>query len=160
MKYKDITIFSEPRHGSVKRVQKLKNQWYMKNLPLAHMDQTMSITDAIQKCMSNDMGLLMEFQEFLENVADYQEIMLATTLTYEDILQLEDKLTTKEFQELVDTCKKATGGVGDFFGESSSGTSSTTSSQETVMPDYSSSSGQPGGSIQGSITPTKESNAR
>jgi hypothetical protein len=124
MDYKGITIYPEPRHGSVKRVQKLKNQWYMKHLPLTQLDQSMSIPDAIQKSMSENPELLFQFQDFLDNADEYQEIMLATTLSYDDILQLEDKVTSKEFQELVEICKNATGGVVDFFGESLSGTSS------------------------------------
>ncbi|WP_406660879.1 hypothetical protein V7O66_13730 [Methanolobus sp. ZRKC3] len=158
MEYMGIKIYAEPRHGSVKRVQKLKNQWYVKNLPLTQLDQSMSIADAIQKSMSDNLELLIEFQDFLETADDYQNIMLATTLTYDDILQLEDKFTTKEFQELIEVCKKATGGVGDFFGESSSDTNSKTPAPEQMNPDCTSSPDQHGGSTLGSITPTMENN--
>jgi hypothetical protein len=145
MKWKDITIYDEPRKGSVKRVQNLKNQWYIRNLPLEKLDQKMTVSDAITECLSKDPELLFKFTEFQQDVEDYQIIMLATTMTYDEVKALEDEITVKEFDELVNACKTAIGGgVDDFFDESVSGTFSMTETTPGNL-DYTRSSGQPGG---------------
>ncbi|WP_129582608.1 hypothetical protein [Methanolobus psychrotolerans] len=140
-----IKIYDEPRKGSVKRVQNLKNQWYIRNLPLEKLDPKMTVSGAIQECLSKDPELLFKFTEFQQDVEDFQLIMLATVLTYDETKALEDQMTVKEFEELVKTCKTAIGGgVDTFFGESASDMSSTTETTPENL-DYMSSSGQPGG---------------
>jgi hypothetical protein len=121
MQLHGIEIYSEPRRGSVRRVQNLKTSWYLKHLPLDKINQTSTINQAFNECVKNDPALLAEFLEFQKDIGVVQEIMLATTLTYDDVLELENKLSVKEFDEFVAQCKNAVGGgVQDFSNESGS----------------------------------------
>lgn len=145
---KDITIYEEPRKGSVKRVQGLKNRWYLKHMPLDKLDQQMSFEKAFNECIKKDPELMCEFLEFQQDIEDAQEIMLATALTYDDVKRLEDELSVKEFDEFVVKCKEATGGIVNFFDESGSGTNLTNRKNQPETSECTSSPGQPGGSTQ------------
>jgi hypothetical protein len=153
MEYKGITIYSEPRKGSVKRLQSLKRSWYIQNMPLDSFDQNMTVSDAIRACCEEDRSLLARITEFNEEYAEFEPIMLATTLTYEDIKELEDRFTSAEFEDLKKMCKRALGGDAEhFFGECEPGISSKNLNRKESV-DCSSSSGLPGGSLAGSTEP-------
>lgn len=144
-----IEIYSEPRRGSVRRVQNLKTSWYLKHLPLDKLNQTVSIDRAFNECVKNDPSLMAEFLEFQKDIGVVQEIMLATTLTYDDVLDLENKLSVNEFDDFVAQCKNAVGGgVQDFSEESGSDTSSKNLNEKPENSMSTSSSGQHGGSTQ------------
>jgi hypothetical protein len=147
MQLQGIEIYSEPRRGSVRRVQNLKTSWYLKHLPLDKLNQTVSIDRAFNECVKNDPALLAEFLEYQRDIGVVQEIMLATTLTYDDVLELENKLSVKEFDEFVAQCKNAVGGgVQDFFGGSGSDTNSKNQNEKPENSMSTSSSDQHGGS--------------
>lgn len=148
MQLQGIEIYSEPRRGSVRRVQNLKTSWYLKHLPLDQLDQQMSFEKAFNECIKKDPDLLCEFLEFQQDIEEIQEIMLATTLTYDDVKRLEDKLSVKEFDEFVERCKQATGGIVNFFDESGSGTNLTNRKNQPETSECTSSPDQPGGSTQ------------
>jgi len=149
MQLQGIEIYSEPRRGSVRRVQNLKTSWYLKHLPLDKLNQTVSIDRAFNECIKGDPALMAEFLEFQKDIGVVQEIMLATTLTYDDVLKLENQLSVKEFNELVEKCKDAVGGgVQDFSEESGSDTSSKNPNEKPENSMSTSSSGQHGGSTQ------------
>jgi len=157
MEYKGITIYTEPRRGSVKRLQSLKRSWYIQNMPLDKFDQNMTVSEAIRACCEEDRSLLVKITEFNEEYSEFEPIMLATTLTYEDIKELEDRFTMAEFEDLKKMCKRALGGDAEhFFGECEPGMSSKTQTPKE-SPDSMSSSGQPGGSSAGSTGPLMES---
>jgi hypothetical protein len=144
-----IEIFKEPRRGSVRRVHNLKTSWYLKHLPLGELNQQMTIDQAFNESIKKDPSLMAEFLPFQADVSTVQEIMLATTLTYDDVLVLENKLTVKEFDKFVEACKNALGGgVQDFSNESGSDINSknpentTENNSSTNLPD------QHGGSTQ------------
>jgi len=121
MQLHGIEIYSEPRRGSVRRVQNLKTSWYLKHLPLGKPYQQMTIDQAFKESIKKDPALMAEFMTFQADVETVQNIMLATTLTYDGVLELEDQLSVKEFNEFVEACKNATGGgVQDFSKESGS----------------------------------------
>jgi hypothetical protein len=148
MQLHGIEIYSEPRRGSVRRVQNLKTSWYLKHLPLGKPYQQMTIDQAFKESIKKDPALMAEFMTFQADVETVQNIMLATTLTYDDVLELEDMLTVKEFDEFVEACKNVAGGVQDFSNESGSDINSknpentTENNSSTNLPD------QPGGSTQ------------
>jgi hypothetical protein len=142
-----IEIYSEPRRGSVRRVQNLKTSWYLKHLPLDKLNQTVSIDRAFNECVKNDPALLAEFLEYQRDIGVVQEIMLATTLTYDDVLELENKLSVKEFDEFVAQCKNAVGGgVQDFFGNSGSDINSKNQNEKPENRESMNSPDQHGGS--------------
>jgi len=143
-----IEIYSDPRRGSVRRVQNLTTSWYLKHLPLDKINQTTTIDQAFNECVKNDPALLAEFLEFQRDIDIVQEIMLATTLTYDDVLKLEDQLSVKDFDELVEKCKAAVGDVHDFSEGSGSDTSSKNLNEKPENSMSTSSSGQHGGSTQ------------
>lgn len=156
MEYKGITIYSEPRRGSVKRLQSLKRSWYIQNMPLDKFDQNTTVSEAIRACCEEDRSLLAKITEFNEEYSEFEPIMLATTLTYEDIKELEDRFTTAEFEDLKKMCKRALGGDAEhFFGECEPGMSSKNQIPKE-SPGYTSSPGQPGGSSAGSTEPSME----
>ncbi len=147
MQLQGIEIYSEPRRGSVRRVQNLKTSWYLKHLPLDKLNQTVSIDRAFNECVKNDPALLAEFLEYQRDIGVVQEIMLATTLTYDDVLELENKLSVKEFDEFVAQCKNAVGGgVQDFFGGSGSDTNSKNQNEKPENRESMNSPDQHGGS--------------
>lgn len=145
MEYKGITIYSEPRKGSVKRLQSLKRSWYIQNMPLDSFDQNMTVSEAIRACCEEDRGLLAKITEFNEEYSEFEPIMLATTLTYEDIKELEDRFTTVEFEDLKKMCKRALGGDAEHFFEECEPGMSSKNQIPKESPGYTSSPGQPGG---------------
>jgi hypothetical protein len=146
MEYKGITIYSEPRRGSVRRLSDLETTWYLEHLPLTQMDQKLTLSEAFEQATMDNPKLFAELKRFQEDVDEYKEIMLATTLTYEGVVELEDTLSISEFDELVAICKEATGGVQDFFGNSGSDTSLEKRTSRPVNRESTNSPGQRGGS--------------
>jgi hypothetical protein len=157
MEYKGIKIWEEPRRGSVKRVQNLKNQWYLRNMPLEKLNQNVTFSEACNECIKKDPVLLSKFMEFQQEVEEISLVMLVTTLTHDEVKAIEDQLSVKEFDELIVTSRNALGGgVEDFFAGSISDMSLRTSNQPKSQ-DSTSSSDQPGGSSAGSTEPSMES---
>jgi hypothetical protein len=146
MEYKGITIYKEPRRGSVRRLSDLETTWYLEHLPLTKMDQKLTLSEAFEKATMDNPRLFAELKRFQEDVDDYKEIMLATTLTYEGVVELEDTLSISEFDELVAICKEATGGVQDFFGGSGSDINSKNQNEKPENRESTNSPDQHGGS--------------
>ena len=117
---KDITFYDKPRRGSVKRVQNIRRDWQMQNLPLKDLKQTQSIDAAVHDFMMEHGEYLAMFRTFQDNTADYQTIMLATTLTLKDLQSLEDELDCEEWDELLQKSKEAIGGDAEHFFRTSS----------------------------------------
>ena len=116
MEFKDITIYEEPRHKSVKRAQNIIRDWQLQNIPLRDLDQQMTIEEAVQKHIMNNGELMSKFLAFQESALTYQTIMLGTALSLKEILRLEDNLSFSDFEELCQKCCDAIGGDAvDFF---------------------------------------------
>jgi hypothetical protein len=125
MEYKGIQIFEDPRQGSVRRVQGISREWQIRHLPLDSLDMKMDIDKALWNILTSNGEYLADFINFRESIADYQTIMLATTLTLSEVQALENELSGKEWGELLQRCKEAIGGeVEDFFDGSPSDTGS------------------------------------
>lgn len=146
MEYKGITIYSEPRRGSVRRLSDLETTWYLEHLPLTQMDQKLTLSEAFEQATMDNPKLFAELKRFQEDVDEYKEIMLATTLTYDDVVELEDTLSVSEFDEFVTLCKEATGGVQDFFGNSGSDINSKNQNEKPENRESMNSPDQHGGS--------------
>jgi hypothetical protein len=156
MEYNGITVYSDPRRGSVRRVQNLKTSWYLKHIPLEKLDQKMTLDQAFQECLKSDPALMGELMEFQQDVEEIQTIMLATTLTYDGVRQLEDELSVEEFDNFVQICRDAVGGgVQDFFGGSGSDINSKNQNEKPENRESMNSPDQHGGSTAESTMPTK-----
>jgi hypothetical protein len=112
------------------------------------MDQKLTLSEAFEQATMDNPKLFAELKRFQEDVDEYKEIMLATTLTYEGVVELEDTLSISEFDELVAICKEATGGVQDFFGGSGSDINSKNQNEKPENRESMNSPDQHGGSTQ------------
>ena len=125
MEFRDITIYEEPRHKSVKRAQNIIRDWQLQNIPLRDLDQTMSVEEAVQKHIMGNGELMSKFLAFQESALIYQTVMLGTTLSLKEIQRLEDNLSFGDFEELYQKCCDALGGDAvDFFDGFNSSTAS------------------------------------
>ncbi|MFZ2499531.1 hypothetical protein [Methanosarcina sp.] len=136
----EIPLREKPSHGSVKRVQRITEDWTLMKIGLPgirkYLDSKKKTkaenteeekTDTYLKSflMDENPDLLFELISLQESEGEYQTIMLPTGWNLQKMMAFEEEASEEDYQVLLRRCIEIMGGTAaDFFGTSRTGSSS------------------------------------